>query len=412
MPNNLNKDISGFNRDDESKVTTSNGVNYLFIIAIDDYKHCPRLHNAVKDAKEVSTILTKKFQFQEQHVRCLYDTEATKRNIYQAFRDYAQKVTAKDNLVIYFSGHGEYDEFLKDGYWIPFEAEKDGIDQYLANSEIRSFLSAIKTHHTFIMIDSCFSGSLFAKGASRNAALAKERDPSRWGLTSGRNEIVTDGHPGENSPFAESIIYYLDKADRPVGVAELCDKVLEVVTSSANQTPRGEPLKVDGHKGGQFVFHLKKNEDQDWQDATKADTIASYETFLKMHPTGKFSEEANRRAFEMKEERDWKNATTKNTLEAFYNFIRHYPNSKHEHQARIFIHSIEEDKFWQIAQNAETVSKYYDYLRLYRDGRYAEEAHKRIADILSNDKTNPPQAPSGDHNNIKPFIDRWVSSLV
>lgn len=412
MPNISNKDISGFSQNETSNVAILRGVNYLFIIAIDAYKHCPKLYNAVKDAKEVASVLTNKFQFQEENVRCLFDTAATKKNIYQEFRSYAQKITNKDNLIIYFSGHGEYDEFLKDGYWIPFEAEKDGIDQYLANSEIRSFLSAIKTHHTFIMIDSCFSGSLFAKGASRNAALAKERDPSRWGLTSGRNEIVTDGHPGENSPFAQSIIYYLDKTDSPVGVAELCDKVLEVVTSNANQTPRGEPLKVEGHKGGQFVFHLKKNEDQDWHDAKKADSIASYETFLKIHPIGKFSEEANRRLLGLKEEHDWVEAKAINNLEAFYNFTQRYPNSKHERQARALIHSIEEDKSWQIAQNAETVSKYMDYLQAYKNGRYANEAHKRINEILSKHKTVLPQHPPVDQNKIKPVIDRLVSSIV
>ena len=40
-----------------------------------------------------------------------------------------------------------------------------------------------------------------------------------------------------------------------MGVSELCNKVIETVISNAEQTPRGEPLKVKGHMGGQFYFH-------------------------------------------------------------------------------------------------------------------------------------------------------------
>ena len=37
---------------------------------------------------------------------------ATERNIYNGFRKLAKMIGPNDNLVIYFSGHGEYDEVL------------------------------------------------------------------------------------------------------------------------------------------------------------------------------------------------------------------------------------------------------------------------------------------------------------
>ena len=230
------------------------GKNYLLVIGIDEYAYCPTLYNAVKDAQDIVAILHNRFRFEAENTTTLYNQSATKANIYAAFRAMRRKVTPKDNLLVYFSGHGEYDKDFNEGYWIPVEGNKGATYEYIANSEIKNKLSAISSHHTFLMADSCFSGSLFAKGRGRDVSLRKERDPSRWGLTAGRNEIVTDGSPGDNSPFAKSILYQLQHTDQPIGVATLCDKVLEVVSANANQTPRGEPLKVDGHQGGSLYF--------------------------------------------------------------------------------------------------------------------------------------------------------------
>ena len=298
-----NKDIYGLEASELMNIP--NGKNYLLAIGIDQYVHCPRLYNAAKDARDIVNILKQRFQFKAEDVKELYDGEATKRNIYSAFRSLATTVSPKDNLVIYFSGHGEFDKVFNLGYWIPVEAEKDAVDEYLPNSEIRNILSAIKSHHTFLMVDSCFSGLLFAKGGSRNISLRKERDPSRWGLTAGRNEIVTDGERGTNSPFAKSILYQLKKTDKPLGVAELCDKVLEVVSANASQTPRGEPLKVDGHQGGQFVFHLKKDEVADWKETIAAGTLQSFQSFLTKHPDGRYAHEAQSKIRNLQAENLW-----------------------------------------------------------------------------------------------------------
>lgn len=285
------KDLYGFEEDRPIEVARE-GNNYLLVIGIDQYAHCPRLFNAVKDAQEIVQLLKKRFQFEEEHIIEHYDLDATKRNIYEAFRSMAERVTPKDNLIVYFSGHGEYDKLFNLGYWVPVNAEKEAVDQYVPNSEIRNILAAIKSHHTFLMVDSCFSGLLFAQNTSRNISLRKERDPSRWGLTAGRNEIVDDGTQGSNSPFAKSIIYQLTHTDKPLGVAELCDNVLEVVSANSSQTPRGEPLKVEGHQGGQFVFHLRKDEVADWKETNSAGTLVAYQTFAAKYPEGKFNLEA------------------------------------------------------------------------------------------------------------------------
>ena len=231
------------------------GINHLFVIAIDTYEYCPRLYNCVKDAKGLIKILTEQYEFEQQNIRKLFNEEATEGNIFQAFRTLITQVKEIDNVIIYFSGHGEYDQVFDEGYWIPVNAKLGAHEDFVPNSKIKNILEAIKSKHTFLIADSCFSGSLFTRFKSAAVAERLENDPSRWGLTAGRNEVVSDGQDGDHSPFADSLLYHLKENKVPLGVATLCNRVIENVVAAAEQTPRGEPLKVKGHRGGQFFFH-------------------------------------------------------------------------------------------------------------------------------------------------------------
>ena len=256
------KDV-GF-RSPTNQPSSKRGNNYLLAIGIDAYYHCPTLYNAVKDAQDIVAVLKRRFQFEVDYIQEFYDNDATKANIYKAFNDLADKVTSKDNLIIYFSGHGEFDKIAKRGHWVPVDARKGEYHEYIPNTDVKSYLDVILSHHTFLMVDSCFAGALFSDNGIRNVN-RREIDSSRWALTSGRNEIVTDGQARKNSPFARSVLKLLNETNVSLGVAKLCDKVLELVAANELQTPRGEPLQVKGHKGGQFVFHLKKNEVAGWK---------------------------------------------------------------------------------------------------------------------------------------------------
>ena len=271
------------------------GKHYLLVIAIDDYAHCPKLNNCVKDAQELIEVLDSKYDISIDNniLPPLFNSKATRENIIRSFRKLAEKVAPQDNVLIYFSGHGEYDSVFKQGYWVPVEGERGKVNTYLPNSEVRVFLEAVNSRHTFMMVDSCFSGALFmSKSAGKNLRRS-EQDSSRWGLTSGRNEIVSDGEVGKNSPFAESLLYRLRKNTGSLGVDELCAHVREYVEANSNQSPIGEPLLVKGHKNGLFVFKPKReNEDIVWAETLKSNTIASYKAFLEQFPKGTHAADA------------------------------------------------------------------------------------------------------------------------
>ena len=104
------------------KSVISNGKNCLFLIGIDNYQHVGKLQNAVRDAKAFRDVLLAKYNFKPDSVIELFNQHATYDAIDQVLRKLAFELRPQDNLIIYFSGHGHYDEFYGDGYWIPVDA--------------------------------------------------------------------------------------------------------------------------------------------------------------------------------------------------------------------------------------------------------------------------------------------------
>ncbi|MDW3647394.1 MAG: caspase family protein [Bacteroidia bacterium] len=235
------------------------GNNYLLIIGIDDYMHVGKLQNAVRDAKAFKKLLIDKYHFSEEYALCLFDNEATYSRIDQGLRSLHKKIKKGDNLLIYFSGHGHYDEFYGDGYWIPVDAQYEDNRGYFSYKDIISALAKIESQHTFMIVDSCYSGAVLVENTrDSNGHDPREKDPSRWILASGRNEVVPDGKVGGHSPFAVQLLDTLDRyADEGISVLSLVDKVTRSTIHNGKQKPIGRPIQNTGDKGGQFIFYPK-----------------------------------------------------------------------------------------------------------------------------------------------------------
>lgn len=231
--------------------------NYLLVIGVNKYKEWPKLNNAVSDATSIVRILTSQYKFEPDNTTIILDAEATRKNINDALRQLIEKVTPNDNLMIYYSGHGYFDKLLNEGYWVPVDGGRDDHSGFLANAQILKIIENINSHHTLLVADACFSGSLFAS-STRGYADNMEKFKSRWGLASGRLEVVSDGDLGQNSPFAKSVIEFLATNKAPkVSVSELVHFVKQKVSEVSNQTPIGSPLKNVGDEGGEFIFYKR-----------------------------------------------------------------------------------------------------------------------------------------------------------
>jgi WD40 repeat protein len=234
-------------------------INHLFVVSINNYSHWPKLNNAVKDGNDLVSVLLMKYNFEFANVTVIKDEQATRTNIYNGLRSLIEKVGSKDNLIIYFSGHGYFDPLLNEGYWIPKEANTNSTGEYISNTDILKILNAINSQHTFLIADACFSGALFSD-SRRGYTDQVEKFRSRWGLASGRLETVSDGAVGSNSPFAKRVIQYLNENQKDkFAISELVQYVKTQVAEDTNQTPIGNPLKALGDEGGEMVLYKKKN---------------------------------------------------------------------------------------------------------------------------------------------------------
>ena len=237
------------------------GHHYLLVIGIDAYQHCPRLYNAVRDARDMLKVLTDQYQFDDAHIITLFNEEATQANIFRRLEELSHRITEQDNLVVYFSGHGEYNKTIDEGFWIPVDGRLDNHGSFVAFSIFSRYLKAIRSFHTFVIADSCYAGSMFTDRDVRARTMAlerRERIPSRWLFTAGRNEVVSDGKPGDNSPFADSLLWHLKNYDQGLlSVRELIQRVVDDVSANVPQIPRGEPIHGVGHRGGEFILRKK-----------------------------------------------------------------------------------------------------------------------------------------------------------
>ena len=182
---------------------------FALVVALDYYANSSIsfFNNAVKDAKEHAKILKEKgFK-----VYSLYNENATKKNIVDMIR-YIQKISKKESVLFYFSGHGQavnVTDNRREGYILPYnfnsKLNAPPLDVMYHEEHAISIKSLIentmdtKAKHVAILLDSCFSG------------LAMQTDsyiPINI-LTAGKDQPVSDGE--ESSPFTSSINQHLSE---------------------------------------------------------------------------------------------------------------------------------------------------------------------------------------------------------
>lgn len=243
------------------------GNNHLLVIGIDEYKNFPKLFNAKRDAQAVAEVLLSKYQFSKDHFHELYNEDATQGNILAKLEQLSDTVSEKDSVLIYFSGHGEFNEKIDVGFWIPVDGKANNPGSFISFQFLQSYLNAIKSFHTFVIADSCYAGTMFTVRSTKAAKDRMESIPSRWLLTAGRNEVVRDGKPGDHSPFADAVLFKLrNNTEERIQVSAFCQAVITDVVSNAEQTPRGEVMHGVGHRGGEFMFRLKAVKDKVYKD--------------------------------------------------------------------------------------------------------------------------------------------------
>ena len=231
------------------------GDYHALIIGIDDYKYLPKLQMAVKDAKAVAKILHGDYGFK---VKLLIDPNRL--DITDAFDEYREILTDKDNLLIYYAGHGWLDEEVDRGYWLPVDAKPKRRGGWVSNATITDTLKGLSAKHVMVVADSCYSGTLVRSadvGTRKRGGDYWKKMASKWArvaITSGGLEPVADKGGGENSPFAKAFIDTLRDNGSVMDGTTLFSKMRRPVMVAAEQTPQYSDVRGAGHDGGDFLF--------------------------------------------------------------------------------------------------------------------------------------------------------------
>jgi peptidoglycan hydrolase-like protein with peptidoglycan-binding domain len=233
------------------------GRYHAIVIGNDGYASLPRLNTAVADAKAVAAILEQDYGF---NVSLL--TDATEAAIVGTVTDLRRTLGPKDNLLIYYAGHGWYDGEAERGYWLPIDAALDNRSNWISNADVTDMLKAIKAKHVIVVADSCYSGTLTRGLAIGGKSTGYIQDivqrRARTVLTSGGLEPVLDGGGGGNSVFADA---FLDALRGNAGVIDgegIYQRVKDQVLLNAEQTPEYGNIRLAGHDGGDFLFVRKR----------------------------------------------------------------------------------------------------------------------------------------------------------
>ncbi len=229
---------------------------YALIIGIDQYadEGIQDLDNPVNDAQEISRVLKTHYTFEPENIQLL--SNPTRTDIIESFDLLSEKITERDNFLVFYAGHGIWDERLSQGFWLPADARLNSKAQWLSNSTIRDYISGIKSKHTLLITDACFSGSIFKERVvtfnNSRAMLEMYKLPSRKAMTSGALKTVPD-----KSVFITYLTKNLVNNNQPLLSAEELFQTFKiaVINNSANgQVPQYGPIGQAGDEGGDFIF--------------------------------------------------------------------------------------------------------------------------------------------------------------
>ena len=124
----------------ESQKPSILGNYAALIVGINNYQEWYPLKTAVKDAVALKDLLITQYGFER--VLLITDADATQLNVINNLKNFSAGLNENDNLLIYYAGHGQLDEFTGDGYWIPVDGKHKNAGTWISHQLIKSILSS------------------------------------------------------------------------------------------------------------------------------------------------------------------------------------------------------------------------------------------------------------------------------
>jgi uncharacterized caspase-like protein len=244
------------------------GRYYALVIGNRDYAILDDLETPLNDAREIGDILEKQYGFQ---VQLLLDSDRL--TVMQAINELHSVLTEKDNLLIYYAGHGSMVNVGErdTGYWLPINADPPPNDAFwISNEFVSNHLGRLQAKRVLVIADSCYGGLLSSAPGqlflgqgreSDNPEYVKYKLPrrSRLLMSSGGDKPVIDEGGDGHSVFARELINVLRANKGLLSAPDLYAQIREPVTQQAAlnnfiQEPVYKIIKGAGHEVGDFFF--------------------------------------------------------------------------------------------------------------------------------------------------------------
>lgn len=241
------------------------GRYYALVIGNKNYQFYKDLETPENDARLIAQLLRERYGFSTQLL-----LNASRYEMLSALNTLRSKLTEKDNLLIYYAGHGELDAANERGYWLPVDAEPGNNTNWLSNLSISDQLNTFSAKHVMVVADSCYAGTLSTASVARQSASVDQSLQKEWlevmntvkartVMTSGGVRPVLDSGGEGHSVFAKSFIDALKSNDRLMDGNSLFISVLTDVRKRSKelgveQIPDYGAIKYAGHEAGEFFL--------------------------------------------------------------------------------------------------------------------------------------------------------------
>ncbi len=241
------------------------GSYHALIIGNNDYRYLPDLSSPIADATDLAQLLERRYGFKTTVL-----LNADRYQILSALNSLRETLTEKDNLLIYYAGHGELDEVNQRGHWLPVDAERDSSANWIPTTAITDILNIMRAKQVMLVVDSCYAGALTRSSVGRLATGMTPEERLHWfktmagkrsrtALTSGGIAPVMDAGGGRHSVFAKALLEVLEANQDAIDGQSLHREVAARVAYAAanlrfDQVPEYAPIRFAGHEAGEFFL--------------------------------------------------------------------------------------------------------------------------------------------------------------
>jgi len=287
------------------------GKDFALFFAVNDYDHWDDLANPVSDVEAIAKDLKDLYGFETEIVR-----NPDRKTILDKIEAYRKKTYAKDaQLLIFFSGHGEFNEATKQGYFVPKNGQKNDTygDSYIEYEGLKRRISSLPCEHILLALDACYSGTADESIAMRGepgkrpgAGADAERERYIAASLQYRSRIMFTSGGKIRTPDKSQFVAKFLGALRTLGGQDGLLNSTELLGNLNTALPRPMASNFGDHApGGEFLFIYNQNiavskptnaetDEADWQKATKENTLEAYKGYVKLHADGNHFEEALR----------------------------------------------------------------------------------------------------------------------